>query len=186
MTSCLPTRREEVGAPPPDRPLHHPRPGIYNAVLRSDLWALPALGTGHRLGIQNAPAGGPLQITDHRIGQEFSCTSKCRKAANLLPHLALAPRSVGAASGTDAGRCLAGSLGAARLPTRRRAAMAPPQRLPLLGSRPGAAEIGAPSHRLQHPRGTAVLPTPSRPANTIGRAVVKAAPLKCRRRRAVP
>ena len=49
-----------------DRPLHHPRPGIYNAVSRSDLWALPALGTGHRLGIQNAPAGGPLQITDHR------------------------------------------------------------------------------------------------------------------------
>ena len=31
--------------------------------------------------------------------------------------MALAPRSVGAASGTDAGRCLAGSLGAARLPT---------------------------------------------------------------------
>ena len=23
------------------------------------------VGTGHRLGIQNAPAGGPLQITDH-------------------------------------------------------------------------------------------------------------------------
>ena len=39
--------------------------------------------------------------------------------------MALAPRSVGAASVTDAGRCLAGSLGAARLPTRRRAAMAP-------------------------------------------------------------
>ena len=39
--------------------------GSYNAVLRSDLWALPALGTGHRLGIQNAPAGGPSQITDH-------------------------------------------------------------------------------------------------------------------------
>ena len=39
---------------------HHPRPGIYNAVLRSDRF-----GTGHRLGIQNAPAGGPLQITDH-------------------------------------------------------------------------------------------------------------------------
>ena len=38
---------------------------MVNAVLRSDLWALPALGTGHRLGIQNAPAGGPLQITDH-------------------------------------------------------------------------------------------------------------------------
>ena len=38
---------------------HHPRPGIYNAVLRSDRF-----GTGHRLGIQNAPAGGPLQITD--------------------------------------------------------------------------------------------------------------------------
>ena len=106
--------------------------------------------------------------------QEFSCTSKRRKAANLLSHLALASGSVGAASGTDAGRCLAGSLGAARLPTRRRAAMAPPQRLPLLGSRPGAAEIGAPSHRLQHPRGTAVLPTPPRPANTIGRAVVNA------------
>ena len=118
--------------------------------------------------------------------QEFSCTSKRRKAANLLSHLALASGSVGAASVTDAGRCLAGSLGAARLPTRRRAAMAPPQRLPLLGSRPGAAEIGAPSHRLQHPRGTAVLPTPPRPANSIGRAVVKAAPLKCRRRRAVP
>ena len=45
---------------PTDRPLHHPRPGIYNAVLRSDRF-----GTGHRLGIQNAPAGGPLQITDH-------------------------------------------------------------------------------------------------------------------------
>ena len=118
--------------------------------------------------------------------QEFSCTSKRRKAANLLSHLALASGSVGAASGTDAGRCLAGSLEAARLPTRRRAAMAQPQRLPLLGSRPGAAEIGAPSHRLQHPRGTAVLPTPPRPANSIGRAVVKAAPLKCRRRRAVP
>ena len=53
------------GLAPTDRPLHHPRPGIYNAVLRSDLWALPALGTGHRLGIQNAPAGGPSQITDH-------------------------------------------------------------------------------------------------------------------------
>ena len=60
MTSCLPARREEVGAPPPDRPLHHPRPGIYNAVLRSDRF-----GTGHRLGIRYAPAGGPLQITDH-------------------------------------------------------------------------------------------------------------------------
>ena len=43
--------------------LHHPRPGIYNAVLRSDLWALPALGTGHRLGIQNAPAGGPSPVS---------------------------------------------------------------------------------------------------------------------------
>ena len=56
-------------SPPPSaltrRGRHHPRPGIYNAVLRSDLWALPALGTGHRLGIQNAPAGGPSQITDH-------------------------------------------------------------------------------------------------------------------------
>ena len=48
------------GTPPPSPT------GIYNAVLRSDLWALPALDTGHRLGIQNAPAGGPLQITDHR------------------------------------------------------------------------------------------------------------------------
>ena len=47
---------------PTDRPLHHPRPGIYNAVLRSDRF-----GTGHRLGIQNAPAGGPLQITDHMV-----------------------------------------------------------------------------------------------------------------------
>ena len=27
------------------RILHHPRPGIYSAVLRSDLWAPPALGT---------------------------------------------------------------------------------------------------------------------------------------------
>ena len=58
-----------VGGRPLDSPSrrgrHHPRPGIYNAVLRSDLWALPALGTGHRLGIQNAPAGGPLHITDH-------------------------------------------------------------------------------------------------------------------------
>ena len=76
MTSCLPARREEVGAPPPDRPLHHPRPGIYNAVLRSDLWALPALGTGHRLGIQNAPAGGPSQITDH-------ITSKAREGGTF-------------------------------------------------------------------------------------------------------
>ena len=53
---------------PTDRPLHHPRSGIYNAVLlRSDRWALPALGTGHRLGIHNAPAGGPSQITAHRL-----------------------------------------------------------------------------------------------------------------------
>ena len=111
----------------------------------------------------------------------------CRKRrTSCFPHMALAPRSVGAASGTDAGRCLAGSLGAARLPTRRRAAMAQPQRLALLGSRPGAAEIGAPSHRLQHPRGTAVLPTPPRPANSIRRAVVKGRGAKCRRRRAVP
>ena len=118
--------------------------------------------------------------------QKFSRTSKRRKAATSSPIWRLASGSVGAASVTDAGPSLAGSLGAARLPTRRRAAMAPPQRLPLLGSRPGAAEIGAPSHRLQHPRGTAVLPTPPRPANSIGRAVVKAAPQKCRRRRAVP
>ena len=111
--------------------------------------------------------------------QVLSCTSKRRKAANLLSHLALASGSVGAASGTDAGPSLAGSLGAARLPTRRRAAMAPPQRLPLLGCRPGAAKIGAPSHRLQHPRGTTVLPAPPRPANSIRRAVVNAAPLKC-------
>ena len=48
-----------------DRPLHHPRPGgIYNAVLRSDLWALPVLGTGHRLGIQKCACGRTL--TDHR------------------------------------------------------------------------------------------------------------------------
>ena len=47
------------GLAPTDRPLHHPRPGIYNAVSRSDRF-----GTGHRLGIQNAPAGGPLQITN--------------------------------------------------------------------------------------------------------------------------
>ena len=54
-------------SPPPAaltrRGRHHPRPGIYNAVLRSDRF-----GTGHRLGIQNAPAGGPLQITDHHRG----------------------------------------------------------------------------------------------------------------------
>ena len=49
-----------------------------------------------------------------------------------------------------------------------------------------AAEIGAPSHRLQHPRGTTVVPTPPRPANTTRRAVVIAPGQKCRRRRAVP
>ena len=48
----------------------HTSPQIhsYNSKYHSkwsDLWALPALGTGHRLGIQNAPAGGPSQITDH-------------------------------------------------------------------------------------------------------------------------
>ena len=65
-------------------PLHHPRPGIYNAVLRSDRF-----GTGHRLGIQNAPAGGPLQITDHKLyiksgergtvalRHEARCTCQC-------------------------------------------------------------------------------------------------------------
>jgi len=60
-------RRAPGCSPPPDSPSrrgrHHPRPGIYNAVLRSDRF-----GTGHRLGIQNAPAGGPLQITDHTTG----------------------------------------------------------------------------------------------------------------------
>ena len=75
MTSCLPARREEVVAPPPDPPLHHPRPGIYNAVLRSDRF-----GTGHRLGIQNAPAGGPLQITDH---SETSDTKRGQRISNL-------------------------------------------------------------------------------------------------------
>ena len=39
---------------------------LVNVLPHGYLWALPALGTGHRLGIQNAPAGGPLQITDHR------------------------------------------------------------------------------------------------------------------------
>ena len=36
----------------------------------------PALGTGHRLGIQNAPAGGPSQITDH-------ITSKAREGGTF-------------------------------------------------------------------------------------------------------
>ena len=84
MTSCLPTRREEVVAPPPDRPLHHPRPGIYNAVLRSDLWALPALGTGHRLGIQNAPAGGPSQIRSDQISEK-TARGKLRGLSNPWP-----------------------------------------------------------------------------------------------------
>ena len=53
---------------PTDRPLHHPRPGIYNAVLRSDRF-----GTGHRLGIQNEPAGGPSQITDHSTHPLAAC-----------------------------------------------------------------------------------------------------------------
>ena len=88
--------------------------------------------------------------------------------------------------GPSCGGARLAAVASRRPPTRRRAAMAQPQRLPLLGSRPGAAEIGAPSHRLQHPRGAAVLPTPPRPANTIGRAVVNAPPQKCRRRRAVP
>ena len=84
MTSCLPARREEVGAPPPDRPLHHPRPGIYDAVLRSDLWALPALGTGHRLGIQNAPAGGPSQIRSDQISEKMA-RGKLRGLSNSWP-----------------------------------------------------------------------------------------------------
>ena len=91
--------------------------------------------------VSPAPARrqGGLSVTSGRLE-----VLECRKRrTSCFPHMALAPRSVGAASGTDAGRCLAGSLGAARLPTRRRAAMAQPQRLPLLGSRPGAAEIGA-------------------------------------------
>ena len=62
-------RRAPGCSPPPDSPSrrgrHHPRPGIYNAVLRSDRF-----GTGHRLGIQNAPAGGPLQITDHPMNRQ--------------------------------------------------------------------------------------------------------------------
>ena len=37
-----------------------PSPRDLHAVSRSDRF-----GTGHRLGIQNAPAGGPSQITDH-------------------------------------------------------------------------------------------------------------------------
>ena len=46
-----------------------------NAVSRSDRF-----GTGHRLGIQNAPAGGPSQITDHKEKKESdrkteTCTS---------------------------------------------------------------------------------------------------------------
>ena len=61
MTTCLPAKAgcgcSAAGPPPPHPP---PSPtGIYNAVSRSDS------GTGHRLGIQNAPAGGPSQITDH-------------------------------------------------------------------------------------------------------------------------
>ena len=49
---------------PTDRPLHHPRPGIYNAVLRPDRF-----GTGHRLGIQFAP-GGPSHHRSPTIPEE--------------------------------------------------------------------------------------------------------------------
>ena len=51
MTSCLPARREEVVAPPPDPPsttlAASPRGILQRCLKRSDLWALPALGTGH-------------------------------------------------------------------------------------------------------------------------------------------
>ena len=56
---------------------------IYSAVLRSDLWALPALGTGHRLGIQNAPAGGPSQITDHTQNMVSFMRSRPHTGASL-------------------------------------------------------------------------------------------------------
>ena len=53
---------------PTDRPLHHPRPGIYNAVSRSDLWA-PACAR-HRAPPRYTKCAcgrtaGPSQITDH-------------------------------------------------------------------------------------------------------------------------
>ena len=64
-------------------PLHHPRPGMYNAVLRPDRF-----GTGHRLGIENAPAGGPSQITDH-IPAEVSRT--CLGSASEVPRKRLVP-----------------------------------------------------------------------------------------------
>ena len=38
-------------------------PGVCCQAVRP---GLSRFGTGHRLGIQNAPAGGPSQITDHR------------------------------------------------------------------------------------------------------------------------
>ena len=47
--------------PPSRQGRHHPRPGIYNRCRKVRL-----RHRGHRLGIQNAPAGGgPLQITDY-------------------------------------------------------------------------------------------------------------------------
>ena len=60
--------------------VHHPRPGI-NAVLRSDRF-----GTGHRHGIQNAPAGGPLQITDHRPPLRRHDRGKALRACHAHQH----------------------------------------------------------------------------------------------------
>ena len=89
------------GLAPTDRPLHHPRPGIYNAVLRSDRF-----GTGHRLGIQNAPAGGPLQITDHFPFSTSSCLFPATQSggvSNLVPSITLSEEPKRHAGGGTSG-----------------------------------------------------------------------------------
>jgi len=48
-------------------------------ILGLDVAVSNRFGTGHHLGIQNAPAGGPLQITDHRSQMCELCVLFCQQ-----------------------------------------------------------------------------------------------------------
>ena len=66
---------------PTDRPLHHPRPGIYNAVLRSDRFGTPGTASVYKMRLRADPYRSQITETEQNPSASASGSGEAGRVA---------------------------------------------------------------------------------------------------------